>query len=244
MTRIGELVLSRRALNRATLARQLLLERHRLPALDAVGHLVGLQAQQPLNPYVGLWSRVVDFRPDELAALLVDRQVVRTWGRCSRSPARSWPRRPGPATAADVSAWSGLGGPRDRCTGRCSTTGSAAARWGLELDQAGGRAALVALVARCLPRLDRGALDEVGSEALALLAFLHPAAAPEVRMEATARGRVSRPAGARTGGRWSAAAPAPGPAQRRLWRGAGAAPGRGSRGRWPWPSGGWPRSPA
>ena len=69
--------LSRRALNRATLARQLLLERATMPALDAVHHLVGLQAQIPLNPYTGLWSRLAGFQPDELARLLVGREVVR-----------------------------------------------------------------------------------------------------------------------------------------------------------------------
>ncbi|MCA1693180.1 MAG: winged helix DNA-binding domain-containing protein, partial [Actinobacteria bacterium] len=71
-------VLSRRALGRATLARQLLLERAPWPALDAVRHLVGMQAQVPLNPYVGLWSRLEGFQHDELAGLLVSRQVVRT----------------------------------------------------------------------------------------------------------------------------------------------------------------------
>ncbi len=70
-------VLSLRALNRATLARQMLLERCRLPALDAVERLVGLQAQAPLPPYFGLWARLVDFRPDELAGLLENRSVVR-----------------------------------------------------------------------------------------------------------------------------------------------------------------------
>jgi hypothetical protein len=71
-------VLSRRALNRATLERQLLLRRSPRPALEAVEHLVGLQAQVPLNPYTALWSRLDQFRPDELAGLLVERQVVRT----------------------------------------------------------------------------------------------------------------------------------------------------------------------
>jgi hypothetical protein len=70
-------VLSLRALNRATLARQLLLERSPMPALDAVHHLVGMQAQIPLNPYTGLWSRLDGFRPTDLAQLLVDRKVVR-----------------------------------------------------------------------------------------------------------------------------------------------------------------------
>jgi hypothetical protein len=70
-------VLSLRALNRTTLARQLLLERSPMPALDAVHHLVGMQAQVPLNPYTGLWSRLDAFQPEELAQLLVDRTVVR-----------------------------------------------------------------------------------------------------------------------------------------------------------------------
>ena len=70
-------VLSRRALNRATLARQLLLERAAMPARHAVAHLVGMQAQVPLNPYTGLWSRLAGFDPAELAGLVLDRQAVR-----------------------------------------------------------------------------------------------------------------------------------------------------------------------
>jgi hypothetical protein len=72
-------VLDARALNRATLARQLLLERARMPVLAAVEHLVGLQAQEPLEPYAGLWSRLHGFHPDELVGLLEQRRVVRTW---------------------------------------------------------------------------------------------------------------------------------------------------------------------
>ena len=71
-------VLSRRALNRATLERQLLLRRSDLTAEAAVEHLVGLQAQVPLNPYTGLWSRLERFRPEQLAELLLERRVVRT----------------------------------------------------------------------------------------------------------------------------------------------------------------------
>jgi hypothetical protein len=71
-------VLTLRALNRATLARQLLLERADLPVLDAVTHLAGLQAQEPQEPFVGLWSRLRAFDPGELDGLLTERQVVRT----------------------------------------------------------------------------------------------------------------------------------------------------------------------
>lgn len=70
-------VLSQRGLNRATLARQHLLERTPARAIDAIEHLGGMQAQAPLAPYVGLWTRLKDFAPDELSALTDQRQVVR-----------------------------------------------------------------------------------------------------------------------------------------------------------------------
>src|SRR5436853_6619341 len=78
-------VLNQRALNRALLARQMLLEPARLPegpgrtqaVIAMVEHLAGLQAQAPFPPYYGLWSRLAGFRPADLAELLVDRQVVR-----------------------------------------------------------------------------------------------------------------------------------------------------------------------
>ncbi|MEU7721424.1 winged helix DNA-binding domain-containing protein [Streptomyces tibetensis] len=71
-------VLDSRALNRATLARQLLLDRADLPVLDAVAHLCGLQAQEPQEPFTGLWSRLRAFDPAELSELLAGRRVVRT----------------------------------------------------------------------------------------------------------------------------------------------------------------------
>jgi Winged helix DNA-binding domain len=77
MAAVAADVLTRRELNRATLARQLLLERSDLPVLEAVEHLVGLQAQVPRDPYTALWSRLAGFRPDELSRLLVDRKLVR-----------------------------------------------------------------------------------------------------------------------------------------------------------------------
>ncbi|MEH0971682.1 winged helix DNA-binding domain-containing protein [Micromonospora sp. CPCC 205546] len=70
-------VLDSRALNRATLARQLLLDRADVPVLDAVAHLGGLQAQEPQEPFVGLWSRVRGFDPAALSNLLTGRRVVR-----------------------------------------------------------------------------------------------------------------------------------------------------------------------
>lgn len=71
-------VLDTRTLNRATLARQLLLDRADLPVLDAVAHLGGMQAQEPQEPFTGLWSRLDAFDPSTLSDLLTRRRVVRT----------------------------------------------------------------------------------------------------------------------------------------------------------------------
>jgi hypothetical protein len=69
--------LTTRQLNRATLARQLLLERVERSAEQVLEDLVGLQSQAPLAPYVGLWTRITDFRADELSALMIERGAVR-----------------------------------------------------------------------------------------------------------------------------------------------------------------------
>jgi hypothetical protein len=71
-------VLGPRALNRALLARNLLLERADLPVVEAVAHLVGLQAQEPQEPYVGLFARLADLDPLEPSRLLEQRVLVRT----------------------------------------------------------------------------------------------------------------------------------------------------------------------
>ena len=69
-------VLSTRDLNRALLARQLLLSRAALPLPRALERVGGLQAQYAPSMYIGLWSRVEGFRRDDLTAALERRQVV------------------------------------------------------------------------------------------------------------------------------------------------------------------------
>lgn len=70
-------VLNTRTLNRALLLRQGLLERSPTPPLEMVERLVGMQAQVPGNPYVGLWSRIAEFQPQQLSDAIADRRAVR-----------------------------------------------------------------------------------------------------------------------------------------------------------------------
>ena len=69
--------LSRRALNRALLARQGLLAREPLGARAMIERLVGMQAQEPEDPYVGLWSRLEGFAPAHLSDPIASRAAVR-----------------------------------------------------------------------------------------------------------------------------------------------------------------------
>lgn len=69
--------LTERRLNRATLARQLLLERERVPVVDAVRRVLALQAQEPASPYLALWNRVHAFDPSELDAAFRTFAVVK-----------------------------------------------------------------------------------------------------------------------------------------------------------------------
>src|SRR3954467_10019608 len=69
--------LSNRALNRALLQRQMLLDRGEMPVAEAVEWLIGMQAQVPSTPYTGLWTRLRDFDPIVLSDLIANRQAVR-----------------------------------------------------------------------------------------------------------------------------------------------------------------------
>lgn len=69
--------LSARALNRATLARQLLLRRQRIAVPDAVRQVLALQAQEPASPYLALWNRVHGFDAADLDRAFGNREVIK-----------------------------------------------------------------------------------------------------------------------------------------------------------------------
>ena len=73
----GPRVLTRRELNRATLARQLLLDRAALGVEEAIERLAGLQAQDVPPPYIALWSRLDGFAREQLTEPCRDGRVVR-----------------------------------------------------------------------------------------------------------------------------------------------------------------------
>ncbi len=70
-------ILTRRELNRALLERQLLLKRVAISPLAATEKVLGLQAQIPNPPYIGLWTRLTPFERDDLTRLMQDKQIVR-----------------------------------------------------------------------------------------------------------------------------------------------------------------------
>ena len=70
-------ILTLRELNRATLSRQMLLERATISAPAAIERLVGMQAQLAVAPYVGLWTRLAGFQRDDLARPIEDHTVVK-----------------------------------------------------------------------------------------------------------------------------------------------------------------------
>jgi Winged helix DNA-binding domain len=76
---VSERILSTRELNRAVLARQLLLQRSELPAEQAVERVAGLQTQYAPSGYVGLWSRLAGFRRDGLTDALLTGRIVQAW---------------------------------------------------------------------------------------------------------------------------------------------------------------------
>jgi hypothetical protein len=69
--------LTARALNRATLARQLLLGRVVIDVVDAIGRIVAVQAQEPASPYLALWNRVARFDPADLDRAFAGYSVIK-----------------------------------------------------------------------------------------------------------------------------------------------------------------------
>jgi hypothetical protein len=66
-----------RQLNRATLARQMLLRREPLGVVDALRRVMALQAQEPASPYIALWNRIEAFDPADLDRAFADYAVVK-----------------------------------------------------------------------------------------------------------------------------------------------------------------------
>jgi hypothetical protein len=70
-------ILSQLELNRALLARQMLLQRENITAFEAIERVIGLQAQATNPPYYALWARLENFQKEHLAELILNKQVVR-----------------------------------------------------------------------------------------------------------------------------------------------------------------------
>jgi DNA glycosylase AlkZ-like len=74
---VAERVLTQRELNRATLARQLLLERKKLSPTAVIERLVGMQAQWPAAPYIGIWTRATSFERETLERELARGEILK-----------------------------------------------------------------------------------------------------------------------------------------------------------------------
>lgn len=74
---VRRMPLSPRHLNRATLARQSLLQREKCTPIDAIKSAVALQAQEPASPYLALWNRIHGFDPEDLDKAFADQSVVK-----------------------------------------------------------------------------------------------------------------------------------------------------------------------
>ena len=70
-------VISKRALNRALLARQILLAREKVAPVAAIERLAGMQAQVPRPPYMGLWTRLEKFEAGDLSKSFREKRAVR-----------------------------------------------------------------------------------------------------------------------------------------------------------------------
>ncbi|MFJ2632391.1 winged helix DNA-binding domain-containing protein [Streptomyces sp. NPDC087422] len=167
--------LDSRALNRATLARQLLLERSDLPVLDAVAHLGGVQAQEPQEPFTGLWSRLRGFQPAALDCLLTGREVVRTHlmrrtvHLVTAEDALAWRARHDPMLRQRV-----LGTYRDELAGIDLAALAAAARAVVADGEARTMAEIVAALADRWPGPPRRVLGELVVAALLPMAQRPP----------------------------------------------------------------------
>jgi hypothetical protein len=74
---MAERVLTLREINRMTLARQMLLKREAVSVTDAIERLVGMQAQLPQAPFIGLWTRLPNFQRRDLAELIANHSVIK-----------------------------------------------------------------------------------------------------------------------------------------------------------------------
>ena len=100
-----------RELNRATLARQMLLERAPIGAVEAVERLAGMQAQYSPSPYIGLWNRLKGFKIDDLTTALHNREIIKAsmmrWT-LHLASARDYPYFSTAITAARLAGWSSI----------------------------------------------------------------------------------------------------------------------------------------